>query len=134
MLVGIDGSPASELATEIAFEEAFRRGVALVAFHAWSDVSMPEVPGLDLAAMQAKAEEALTEWLAQWQGRYPDVTVRRVVVRDQPARQLVEQSKSAQLIVVGSHGRGGFAGMLLGSAGASHRRHVGRHSLVCSRQ
>ena len=71
VLVGIDGSPASELATEIAFGEAFRRGVDLVALHAWSDVSMPEVPGLDLATIEAQAQEALAEWLARWQQRYP---------------------------------------------------------------
>ncbi len=39
VVVGIDGSPASELATEIAFEEATRRGVELVAVHVWSDRS-----------------------------------------------------------------------------------------------
>jgi len=112
VLVGIDGSHASELATEIAFDEAFRRGVDLVALHAWSNVNTPEVSGRDLATMEVQAQEALAERLAGWQERYPDVTVRRVVVCDQPARQLVEQSQSAQLVVVGSHGRGGFAGML----------------------
>ena len=115
VLVGIDGSPASLSATEIAFDEASRRGVGLVALHAWRDVTMLELPGLDLKAMEAQAQVALAERLAGFQERYPDVTVRRVVVCDQPARELVEHAKGAQLVVVGSHGRGGFAGMLLGS-------------------
>ena len=115
VVVGVDGSPASELATSIAFDEASWRGVELVAVHAWSDTGVLEFPGVDLSSMQALGEETLSERLAGWQERYPDVVVRRVVVADQPARELVKQSESAQLVVVGSHGRGGFTGMLLGS-------------------
>ncbi|HYB81974.1 MAG TPA: universal stress protein, partial [Mycobacterium sp.] len=51
VLVGIDGSPASELATAIAFDEASWRGVDLMALHAWSDVTMGELPELDWSAV-----------------------------------------------------------------------------------
>lgn len=119
VVVGVDGSPASERALEIAFTEAALRGVDLLAVHAWSDDSVFEFPGTDWQTLQEMGEETLSERLAGWQERYPDVLVRRLVVADRPAHQLLEQSASAQLLVVGSHGRGGFAGMLLGSVGTT---------------
>lgn len=115
VVVGVDGSPASERALEIALEQASARGVGLVAVHAWSDSGLFEFPGMDWVSMQTAGEETLSERLSGWQERYPDVEVERVVVADRPAHQLLEQAKMAQLLVVGSHGRGGFAGMLLGS-------------------
>jgi len=123
VLVGIDGSPESELATAIAFDEASRRKVGLTALHAWSDESVfDEIvtrAGRRWAELRAVQDEALAERLAGWGERYPDVSVRRLIVRDEPARQLVDQSELAQLVVLGSHGRGGFAGMLLGSISAA---------------
>jgi nucleotide-binding universal stress UspA family protein len=112
VLVGIDCSPASELAVAIAFDEASRRGVGLTALHAWSDMPMYEGPWPD---WKSEAERNLTEYLSGWAERYPDVKVHRVVAFDHPGRALVEESESAQLVVVGSHGRGGLTGMLLGS-------------------
>ncbi|WP_375481408.1 universal stress protein [uncultured Mycobacterium sp.] len=115
VLLGVDGSPASELATAIAFEEASLRGVGLLAIHAWSDAEIAHVSGIEWSGLQTQAEEILAERLAGWQERYPDVTVHRAVVYARPAAHLLDRSEQAQLVVVGSHGRGGFAGMLLGS-------------------
>jgi nucleotide-binding universal stress UspA family protein len=117
VLVGIDGSPASELATAVAFDEASRRHVGLIALHAWSDLDVSERPGIDWPATQSMAEEVLAERLAGWQEQYPDVPVSRTVVQAQPARKIAEHSEDAQLVVVGSRGRGGFDGMLVGSVG-----------------
>jgi nucleotide-binding universal stress UspA family protein len=133
VFVGIDGSPASELATAIAFDEASRRNVGLIALHAWSDVDVSEWPGVDWPATQPTAERELAERLAGWQEQYPDVNVRRIVTRDQPARQLVERSEEAQLLVVGSRGRGGFAGMLVGSVSETVAQ-LARMPVIVARQ
>ncbi|MCH9710063.1 MAG: universal stress protein [Actinomycetia bacterium] len=132
VVVGIDGSPASEQATAIAFDEASRRGVDLVAVHTWSDAGY-ELPGVGWSETQTEEDMLLAERLAGWQERYPDVTVRRVVHRDQPGRALLEEAEQGQLLVVGSHGRGGFAGMLLGSVG-TQVVHSARQPVIVARQ
>lgn len=122
ILVGIDGSPASEAATALAFDEASRRGVDLVALHAWSDVGVLPALGMDWHQYEDLGHEALAERLAGWHERYPDVRVRRRIVCDQPARWLIDESHKAQMVIVGSRGRGGFTAMMLGSVSSAVAR------------
>jgi len=132
VVVGVDGSPASELATSIAFDEASRRGVELVAVHTWintADFAMDVVH----EGAAAQAEEELAQRLAGWCERYPDVVVKRVVDQDNPAHRLLAESERAQLLIVGSHGRGGFAGLLLGSI-SSAVVHAARVPVIVARQ
>ena len=119
VLLGIDGSPASEAATALAFEEASRRKVDLVALHAWSDFGAFPIMGIDWHPYEQEGHQILAERLAGWEEQYPDVHVRRRVVCNKPGSWLVDESQQAQLVVVGSHGRGGFKGMLLGSVSSA---------------
>jgi nucleotide-binding universal stress UspA family protein len=114
ILVGIDGS-TSNLATAIAFEEASLRHAELIALHAWNDIDMNAIPGYDWSPTTTKEGRVLDEALAGWQERYPDVSVQNRLVSDRAAHALVDASESAQLVVVGTHGTGALAGMLLSS-------------------
>ena len=117
VVVGVDGSPLSEAALAFAFQAADARGVPLVAVHAWTDsvLDAAVVPLLGWDAIETVEQLLLAERLAGWGEKYPDVEVRRVVARDRPAHALIEQAVAAQLVVVGSHGRGSAAGLVLGS-------------------
>ena len=121
VVVGVDGSDVSQKATEIAFAEAYARGAELVAVHTWMDMQVQaSLAGLSAAQQQWEEVEQeqidmLTERLQPMADAHPEVQVRKVITRDRPVRALVENSEGAQLLVVGSHGRGGFKGMLLGS-------------------
>lgn len=115
VVVGVDGSPGSARAVALAFDEASHRGVPLLAVHAWSEFNRY----IPRSEMQKEGEELVSEMLAGYGEQYPDVSIRRLIVEDRPARRLLHAAEHAQLIVVGSHGRGGFAGMTLGSVSQS---------------
>ncbi|WP_234800082.1 universal stress protein [Mycolicibacterium diernhoferi] len=119
VVVGLDGSPASENALAFAFDEASWRAAPLVVVHAWGDADGEPLPGSQWERLRVLAEERVAERLAGWGEQYPDVLVHRDVVLDRPAHHLLQQSRTAQLTVVGSRGRGGFKGLLLGSVGKS---------------
>lgn len=120
VVVGVDGSPVSDQALAAAFEEAALQQTGLVAVHVFSDVALPgafDLSTSDLPSQDIETSErvVLAERLAGWQERYPQVKVERVVERDRPVRSLLKHADDAGLLVVGSRGRGGFSGMLLGS-------------------
>ncbi|SDE59318.1 universal stress protein [Pseudonocardia oroxyli] len=117
VVVGVDGSPVSEEALALAFEEAALHRAPLLALHTWQDdvVELGIAPLVDWNGVEAEEHALLAERLAGWAEKYPDVEVRRRVVRDRPAAELVDLSRSARLVVVGSRGRGGVRGLVLGS-------------------
>jgi nucleotide-binding universal stress UspA family protein len=109
VVLGVDGSPDSEQAVAFAFAESARRRAELVAVHAWrpdraSSGRAPEA-----------AERLLGQALAGPEDACPGVTVRREPVGGKASEVLIEASRAAQLLVVGARGRGGLAGLLLGS-------------------
>lgn len=129
VVVGVDGSPAGDKALGFAFDVACRAEVPLVALHTWSDVGVAELWGppptlLDWEVIEQEQQRLLAERLAGWREKYPDVAVRRVVQRDRPAHGLGEAGRQARLLVVGARGRGGFAGLLLGSTSRSLVHHA----------
>lgn len=115
VLVGVDALESSDGAMEVAFEEAALRGVELVVLHAWWAPGAYELPGFEWDELRPDVETWLSDRLRGCAERHPDVVVRRAAVPDQPARHLSDHPGHPQLIVVGSHGHGEFAGKLLGS-------------------
>ncbi|MFD8496775.1 universal stress protein [Amycolatopsis sp. NPDC059657] len=121
VVVGVDGSEISDVAIATAFEEAASRGVGLVAVHAWigfnSDSAYSHARQLftSLDVLEAREREWLDERLASGKAKYPGVTVETVLARDRAVRCLLDHSAGGQLLVIGSRGRGGLSGMVLGS-------------------
>ena len=120
IVVGVDGSPQGEAAIEQAIAAAAARGATLRAVHAWSDIPLggeegAGADGIDWGSVQQRHDATLAQALAGWQERYPSVEIERIVVNDRPVRHLLDAADGAQLLVVGSRGRGGFDGMMVGS-------------------
>jgi nucleotide-binding universal stress UspA family protein len=116
----VDGSPLSDAAVAFAFEAAAAREAPLLAVHTWLDIELtgawtPLPSIVDWGAVHANEERLLAERLAGWQEKYPAVEVHPAVTKDRPARALLRHAEHAQLIVVGSRGRGALVGWGLGS-------------------
>ena len=129
VVVGVDGSPLSEAAIEFAFAAAAERRVPLVAVHSWMDVNMsagwaglPDT--IDWEWIGENEALRLNESLAPWTEKFPGVEVRKVVERERPERALLKAAADAQLVVVGSRGRGALTGLGLGSVSQSLLHHA----------
>ncbi len=124
VVVGVDGSSTNEVAIRFAFEQAAVRGADLVAVRTWNHPKPSEEGILDLPAMDRAERTRLADDLARWHDKYPDVVVRQQVLRGKATAVLLSLARTAQLLVVGSRGRGGFTGMMLGSTSQSLISHA----------
>ena len=116
VVAGVDGSEASLQALRFAVEQAAGRGVELRVVRAWTPPAQRwRPPAFDSREIVAAERAVLDDELALWREKYPELTITAEAVGDSPGRVLVEASRTASLVVVGSRGHGGFTGLLLGS-------------------
>jgi nucleotide-binding universal stress UspA family protein len=136
IVVGVDGSAASLAALRWAADEARLRDARLVAVHAWAFIppaplaepGLAPIPAADLPAqLEAQQDAAEAEFAAAIEEAFPErppVEIERKLIENDPAEALESESKTADLVVVGSRGRSGIAAALLGSVS----RHVVDHA------
>ena len=131
VVVGVDGSALAEAAVRYAFEAAADISEPLTALHAWRDVTrtgtgrmMPL--GYDPAQVVEEERLLLSESIAGWREKFPDVEVHQTVSLGDPVTTLVRHSREARLLVVGCRGRGSVRSAFLGSVshGVLHRATV----------
>ncbi|MDA8385206.1 MAG: universal stress protein [Actinomycetota bacterium] len=116
VVVGIDGSAASEEALAWAADESRVRGAVLEIDHVWS------LPNLGYGGFVAQiddfekdAKELLEKVTDRARKNHPDLTIESNLLEGPPAPALIVRGKRADLLVVGSRGHGGFTGLMLGS-------------------
>ncbi|MDH2425465.1 universal stress protein [Sphaerisporangium sp. TRM90804] len=128
IVVGHDGMADSEAALEYAFADAGRRGSRLRTIYAWQVSAFLPTFSSYTADMDAAIDwgrHAAEEQLVPWRTRYPRVEVRDLIVSGDPVEALSEASADADLVVVGSRGRGAIGSAMLGSVshGLLHHAH-----------
>ncbi len=136
ILVGVDGSPESKEALRWAVAEARLRGTDLRAVHVWQYpawLAAPQpffgepgvsVPAVDAAKVRTLAEERLDGVVGEIAARADDVRIEQVLLEGHPSGELIRAAASAELLVVGSRGHGGFGGLLLGSVSQACAHHA----------
>lgn len=119
IVVGIDGSDEARPALRWAAQEARVRGATLDIVLAWNDpwnywdgvIAAP----MDWPKIEEGQRKLLDDEADSVAGEFWDVDFERVIANELPAKALLDRANDAALLVVGSRGRGGFSGLLLGS-------------------
>ncbi|MGB9378518.1 MAG: universal stress protein [Mycobacteriales bacterium] len=133
IVVGIDDSVAASRALEWAVDEAAQRGARLRVVHAWRKPQLNTPLGVaypmmvNSAALKADAERVADDALRRaLVGRHDSAAIESVAqaIEGEPAQLLVDLSKTADLVVVGSRGAGGFARLLMGSVSTQVVHHA----------
>ena len=142
IVVGVDQSEGAKAALRFALEEAKLRQATLRVVHAWQygyigatglEGSYPALGG-DIKELHDVAETALDETLRAEIPATDSVEIKRRVVEGRPAAVLIDESKGADLLVVGSRGHGGFTGLLLGSVSQQCAQHAACPVVIVRRQ
>jgi nucleotide-binding universal stress UspA family protein len=125
IVLGFDGSEASKEALRFAVDEARRWGAKLHVVHAFWE--WEPIPGSE-EVEQERDQQERDAWLAtlvrEVVGEVADVEISTSMVEDDPAPALLSAAQSADLLIVGSRGHGGFSDLLLGSVSQQCTHHA----------
>lgn len=129
IVVGVDGSAPAEAALRWALAEARLRGAVCEVVHAWTYPVVADIAGMAAAGvawpdLEAEARRLLDEVIEQVRPESEGVTIEARVVEGTAAGVLIDAARDADLLVVGSRGRGGFVGLLLGSVSQQVAHHA----------
>ncbi|MFC5262818.1 universal stress protein [Kribbella qitaiheensis] len=124
VVVGVDGSEVSTAAVRFAFEEAARRRIGVTAVHAAT--ATRQRPSLTVPSdiVEQVEQQLFAESMESKRVLLPGIDLEVKLVHSHPVQALIDESDGAELVVVGSHGRGGFTGMLLGSVSQAVLHHA----------
>lgn len=126
ILVGVDGSPGSEAAIDWATAEAVSCGAELVLVHGWvyPYASTRHALREPRDEMRLDAMRTLDASAQRVRDAHPDLNCQSIISEEGPAKALIDAAANADLLVVGSRGRGGFSSMLLGSVSRTVLQHA----------
>jgi nucleotide-binding universal stress UspA family protein len=124
IVVGVDGSEISSAAIRFAFQQATRRHIGITAVHAATPTRLHPSLRVPADIVDQLDRQLFAEAMESKRVLFSAMDVQTKLVHAHPAQALIDASAGAELLVVGSHGRGGFTGMLLGSVSHAVLQHA----------